>query len=73
MKYNVSNLAEFERICDDMAILEKGKTALSGTVSELKAKRSGSDLVTVFTNDGHIFLVEKVGKSLSPGINFRDM
>ncbi len=44
-------LSDVERICDDMAILEKGKTALSGTVSELKAKRSGSDLVTVFSNE----------------------
>lgn len=43
-------LSDVERICDDMAILEKGRTALSGTVSELKAKRSGSDLVIVFAD-----------------------
>ena len=43
-------LSDVERICDDMAILEKGSIALSGTVSELKAKRSGSDLVIVFAD-----------------------
>lgn len=43
-------LSDVERICDDTAILEKGKIALSGTVSELKAKRSGSDLVIVFAD-----------------------
>lgn len=43
-------LSDVERICDDTAILEKGKTALSGTVSELKAKRSGSDLHIVLAN-----------------------
>ena len=37
-------LSDVERICDDTAILDKGKTVLSGTVSQLKAKRSGSDL-----------------------------
>ena len=43
-------LSDVERICDDTAILEKGKIALSGTVSELKAKRSGSDLHIVPAN-----------------------
>ena len=43
-------LSDVEKICDDMAILEKGRIALSGTVSELKAKRSGSDLVIVFAD-----------------------
>lgn len=43
-------LSDVERICDDTAILEKGKIALSGTVSELRAKRSGSDLHIVFAN-----------------------
>lgn len=37
-------LSDVERICDRTAILEKGRIALSGTVSEMKAKRSGSDL-----------------------------
>lgn len=43
-------LSDVERICDNTAILEKGKTALSGTVSELKAKRSGSDLMVVMSS-----------------------
>ncbi|MCR5480387.1 MAG: ABC transporter ATP-binding protein [Ruminococcus sp.] len=37
-------LSDVEKICDDTAILEKGRIALCGTVSELKAKRSGSDV-----------------------------
>ncbi len=45
-------LSDVEKICDDTAILEKGKTVLSGTVSELKAKRSGSDLHIVTANAG---------------------
>ncbi len=43
-------LSDVERVCDEMAILEKGKTALSGTVSELKAKRSGSDLAITLSS-----------------------
>ena len=40
-------LSDVEKICDDTAILEKGRIALCGTVSELKAKRSGSDVQIV--------------------------
>jgi ABC-2 type transport system ATP-binding protein len=40
-------LSDVEKICDDAAILEKGRTVLCGTVSELKAKRSGSDVQIV--------------------------
>ena len=45
-------LSDVEKICDDTAILEKGRIALCGTVSELKAKRSGSDVQIVPANAG---------------------
>ena len=45
-------LSDVEKICDDTAILEKGRIALCGTVSELKAKRSGSDVQIVPASAG---------------------
>ena len=54
-------LSDVEKICDDTAILEKGRTALCGTVSELKAKRSGSDVQIVPANAGD---TEKAAKLL---------
>lgn len=45
-------LSDVEKICDDTAILEKGRIALCGTVSELKSKRSGSDVQIVPANAG---------------------
>ena len=54
-------LSDVEKICDDTAILEKGRIALSGTVSELKAKRSGSDVQIVPANAGD---TEKAAKLL---------
>ncbi len=44
-------LSDVERVCDRMAILEKGKSALFGTVAELKAKRTGSDLYVTLSSD----------------------
>lgn len=45
-------LSDVEKICDDTAILENGRIALCGTVSELKAKRSGSDVQIVPASAG---------------------
>lgn len=61
-------LSDVERVCDETAILEKGKTALSGTVSELKSKRSGSDLViTLSAQDGAQQAAQALGGELSGG------
>lgn len=54
-------LSDVEKICDDTAILEKGRIALCGTVSELKAKRSGSDVQIVPASAGD---AEKAAKLL---------
>lgn len=62
-------LSDVERICDDTAILEKGKIALSGTVSELKAKRAGSDLHIVPANsDDTAKAAQLLGGTVQDGI-----
>lgn len=61
-------LSDVERVCDEAAILEKGKTALSGSVSELKSKRGGSDLViTLSTQNDARQAVQALGGELSGG------
>lgn len=43
-------LSDVERICDHIAVLHKGKLALSGTLAELKAKRKADGLFIEFSN-----------------------
>jgi ABC-2 type transport system ATP-binding protein len=43
-------LSDVERICDHIAVLNKGKIALSGTLSELKAQYKADCLMIEFAN-----------------------
>lgn len=43
-------LSDVERICDHIAVLNKGKIALSGTLSELKAQNKADGLMIEFAN-----------------------
>jgi ABC-2 type transport system ATP-binding protein len=43
-------LSDVERICDHIAVLSRGKIALSGTLSELKAQYKADCLVIEFAN-----------------------
>lgn len=43
-------LSDVERICDHIAVLNKGKIALSGTLSELKAQNKADCLMIEFAN-----------------------
>lgn len=45
-------LSDVERICDHIAVLNNGKLALSGTLSELKAKRKADSLMIEFAASG---------------------
>lgn len=51
-------LSDVERICDHVAVLNKGKIALSGTLSELKAKNRADGLVIEFAtgSDKELFI-----------------
>lgn len=43
-------LSDVERICDRIAVLDKGKLALSGTLSELKARHKADGLMIEFSS-----------------------
>lgn len=43
-------LSDVERICDHIAVLNKGKIALTGTLSELKAQHKANRLLIEFVN-----------------------
>lgn len=45
-------LSDVERICDRIAVLNKGKIALSGTLSELKAQHKAESLILEFGTSG---------------------
>lgn len=45
-------LSDVERICDRIAVLNKGKIALSGTLSELKAQHKAESLILEFATCG---------------------
>lgn len=45
-------LSDVERICDRIAVLNKGKIALSGTLSELKAQHKAESLILEFASSG---------------------
>ncbi|MBO5574776.1 MAG: ABC transporter ATP-binding protein [Ruminococcus sp.] len=47
-------LSDVERICDSMAILNGGKNALSGDVSELRSRRSRSDLLITLSDHARL-------------------
>ena len=45
-------LSDVERICDRIAVLNKGKIALSGSLSELKAQHKSESLILEFATSG---------------------
>ena len=58
-------LSDVERICDTVAVLHKGKIALSGPLSEIKAKHRADTLQIEFTDPAEILqLQSKLGSSL---------
>ena len=43
-------LSDVERICDEIALLHNGRTALQGTLEEIKNKRKGTGFDMEFFN-----------------------
>lgn len=75
-------LSDVERICDEIALLHNGRTALQGTLEEIKNKRKGTGFDMEFFNPQDADAIaasmpgsERIGAVhlFFPGKNERDM